>query len=55
MNKSKKRVLTRSTEYQEVSMTGKWEASGATEHSKICHGQFDWAHPKMLAKLTNIH
>ena len=36
-------------------MTGKWEASGATEHSKDCHGRFNWLHPKTLAKLSNIH
>ena len=22
-------------------MCGKWESSGATEHTKECHGQFD--------------
>ena len=36
-------------------MTRKWEASGRTEHSKDCHGQFNWLHPKTLAKLSNIH
>ena len=45
----------RSIEHQEDSMTGKWEASGATEHSKDCHGRFNWLHPKALAKLSNIH
>ena len=36
-------------------MTGKWEGSGATEHSKDCHGRFNWLHPKTLSKLSNIH
>ena len=36
-------------------MAGKSEASGATEHSKECHGRFNWLHPKTLAKLSNIH
>ena len=36
-------------------MAGKWEASGVTEHSKYCHGRFNWLHPKTLAKLSNIH
>ena len=36
-------------------MTGKCEASGATEHSKDCHGWFNWLHPKTFAKLSNIH
>ena len=44
-----------SIEHQEDSVTGKWEASGATEHSKNCHGWFNWLYPKMLAKLPNIH
>ena len=55
IGETKKRVLTRSIEHQEDSMAGKWEASGATEHSKECHGWFNWLHPKTLAKLSNIH
>ena len=50
-----KRVLTRSIEHQEDSIAGKWEALGATEHSKECHGRFNLLHPKTLAKLSNIH
>ena len=34
LEKQQKRVLTRSIEHQEDSMTGKWEASSATKHSK---------------------
>ena len=55
IGETKRRVPTRSIEHQEDSMTGKWEASGAVEHSKDCHGQFNWLHPKTLAKLSNIH
>ena len=29
-------------------MSGTCESSGATEHTKECHGQFDWLHPKTL-------
>ena len=29
-------------------MSGKWEPSGAAEHAKKWHGQFDWLHPKTL-------
>ena len=29
-------------------MSGKWESSGATEHTKECHGQFDMLHPKAI-------
>ena len=55
IGETKKRLLTRSNEYQEDSMTGKTEASGGTELSKECHGRFNWLHPKTLAKLSNIH
>ena len=29
-------------------MSGKWESYGATEHTKECHGQFDWLHPETV-------
>ena len=29
-------------------MSGKWESRWATEHTKECHGQFDWLHPKTV-------
>ena len=35
-------------------MAGKWEASGATKHSKDCHGWFNWLHPITLSKFSNI-
>ena len=35
-------------------MIEKWEASVATEHSEVCHGWFNWLHPKMFAKSPNI-
>ena len=48
IGESKKRVLTRCIEHQQDSMSGKWESSGTTEHTKECHGQFDWIHPKTV-------
>ena len=48
IGKLKKRVLTRCIEHQQDGMSGKWESSGATEHTKECHGQFDWLHPKTV-------
>ena len=35
---TKKRVLTGSIEFEEDNLPGKWETSGATEHSKIAMG-----------------
>ena len=29
-------------------MSGKWESAGATEHTKECHGQFNWLRPKTV-------
>ena len=29
---------------------GKWHNSGATEHSLICHRQFNWIHPKTITR-----
>ena len=48
IGESKKRVLTRCIEHQQDSMSGKWESFGATEHTKECHGQFDWLHSKTV-------
>ena len=45
---SKKRVLTRCIEHQQDSMSGIWKSSGAKEHTKECHGQFDWLHLKTV-------
>ena len=41
--------FTRTIEHQQDSMAGKWEASGATEHTKKCHGMFNWLHTKTLS------
>ena len=50
----KKCLFTQSVENQHDSMTGKWESSDATEHTKSCHGQCDWLHPRTLARLINL-
>ena len=36
-------------------MSGNWESSGATEHTKECHGQFDWLHPKTVRISTYLY
>ena len=46
--REKKGLLTRSIKHKEDSMTEKWEASGATEHSKDCNGWFNWLHTRKL-------
>ena len=46
---TKRKIISRSIEHQEESIKGKWSSSGATEHTKECHGHFDWLHPKTLS------
>ena len=47
---TKKKILTRTIEHQEDSFKGKWDNSGATEHSLTCHEQFNWIYPKTIAR-----
>ena len=37
-------------EHQQDSFKEKWDNSGATEHSLTCHRQFNWIHPKTIAR-----
>ena len=53
--RKKKCAPTRSIEHQENSMTGKCKVLDTTEHFKDCYEQFNWLHPKSLAKLPNMH
>ena len=42
--------ITRAIEHQQDSFKGKWDNSGATEHSLTCQGQFNWIDPKTIAR-----
>ena len=55
IGESKKKVLTRCVEYQQDSIKANWESSGATEHTKECHGQFSWIHPRTIAILSIMY
>ena len=35
-------------QHQQTVYSGKWEKSGVSEHSKECHGYFDWMKVKTL-------
>ena len=54
IGETKKKVLTRTIEHQQDSIKGNWESSGATEHCKSCHGQFNWLHPDTLSVVPNF-
>ena len=47
---TKQKKLTRTIEHQQDCFKGKWDNSGATEHSLTCHGQFNWIHAKTIAR-----
>ena len=48
-SETKKKIISRSIEHQQESIKGNWSSSGATEHTKECHGHFDCLHPKTLS------
>ena len=47
---TRKKILARNIERQQDSFKVKWNISGATEHSLTCHRQFNWIHPKTIAR-----
>ena len=55
IGESKKEVLTRCIEHQQDSIKGNWESFGATEHTKECHGQFNWIHPRTIVVMSNMY
>ena len=36
-------------------MKSNWKSSGATEHTKECHGQFNWIHQRTIAAMSNMY
>ena len=52
---SKKKVSRRCIEHQQDSIKSNWESSGTTEHTKECHGQFNWIHPRAIAVMSNMY
>ena len=42
--------LTRAIGHQQDGFQGKWDNSGAIEHSLTCNRQFNWIHPKTIAR-----
>ena len=55
IGESKKNVLTRCIEHQQDSMKGNLESSGAIEHTKEFHGQFNWIHPRTIALMSKMY
>ena len=55
IGETKKRILTRCIEHQQSTLKGEWTKSGATEHSKNCHGAFNWLHPKTISINKEYH
>ena len=55
IGESKKKVLTRYIKHQQDSIKGNWEPFGATEHTKECHGQFNWMHRRTISVMSNMY
>ena len=47
--------MTRCIEHKQDSIKGNWEPSGATEHTKECHGQFYWIYQRTIAVMSHIY
>ena len=45
--------IARTAENQRNSFKEKWSNSGATEYTLECQGQFNWIHPKTIAREDN--
>ena len=52
---SMEKVLIRCIEHQQGSIKGNWESFGATEPTKVCHGQFNWIHPRTITAMSNMY
>ena len=52
---SKKKVLRCCIEHQQDSIKGNQESSGAIEHTKECHGQFNWIHWRTITLMSNMY
>ena len=46
-------ILTCSIEQQQNGIKGNWESPGSAEHTKLCHGRFNWIHPWTIAVMAN--
>ena len=52
---SKKKALTSCIEHQQDSIKDNWESSSATEHTKECHGQFNWVYSRTITIMPNMY
>ena len=52
---SKKKVLTCCIELQQDSIRGFWQSSSTTEHTKMCHGQFNGRHLRTVTIMPNMY
>ena len=55
IGKSKKKCIDTWIEHQQDSIKGNCESSGATEHTKECHWQFNWIHPRAIVVMPSLY
>ena len=42
-------------EHQQNGIKGNWESPGSAEHTKLCHGRFNWIHPWTIDVMANMY
>ena len=55
LRNKKKRIDIRCIEHEQDSIKGDLDLSDATEHTKECHKQFNWIHPRTIAVMPNTY
>ena len=55
IGETKKKALKSCIEHQKDSIKVNSESSGSTEHTKECHGKFNWIHPRTIAIMSNMY
>ena len=55
VGETKKKILTRVLQHQKNTFDGNWQKSGVTEHSRTCHGRFNWLRPTTLQRESQYY
>ena len=51
IGETKLKISSRIAQHQKSTLQGNWEKSAVSEHSKTCHGQFNWNHKSNTIKI----
>ena len=53
VGETKLKISSRIAQHQQCTWEGKWDRSAVAEHSKNCHGYFDWLSKKNTLKVES--